>query len=133
MQFINETVRLANIVPGIFRKALRDVHFKGMHRSSNFPLNPSFFFSALYYPETYLNIEILICVGYTIPAGWGVMVCPPAVHLNPAKYENPLHFNPWRWEVKQHLCDFCHFDRPLQVSYYSQVININHLHIGRRN
>ncbi|KAJ8449304.1 hypothetical protein Cgig2_002436 [Carnegiea gigantea] len=35
---------------------------------------------------------------YTIPAGWGVMVCPPAVHLNPAKYENPLHFNPWRWE-----------------------------------
>lgn len=63
-QFINETVRLANIAPGIFRKALRDVNFKG----------------------------------YTIPAGWGVMVCPPAVHLNPAKYENPLRFNPWRWE-----------------------------------
>ncbi|KAJ8449303.1 hypothetical protein Cgig2_002435 [Carnegiea gigantea] len=63
-QFINETVRLANIAPGIFRKALRDVNFKG----------------------------------YTIPAGWGVMVCPPAVHLNPANYENPLRFNPWRWE-----------------------------------
>ncbi|KAL2544018.1 Cytochrome [Forsythia ovata] len=28
-QFINETVRLANIVPGIFRKALRDIKFKG--------------------------------------------------------------------------------------------------------
>jgi hypothetical protein len=27
------------------------------------------------------------------------MVCPPAVHLNPAKYEDPLTFNPWRWEV----------------------------------
>ncbi|KAG6636864.1 cytochrome P450 87A3 [Carya illinoinensis] len=63
-QFINETVRLANIVPGIFRKALRDVQFKG----------------------------------YTIPAGWAVMVCPPAVHLNRAKYENPVAFNPWRWE-----------------------------------
>ncbi|XP_021735770.1 cytochrome P450 87A3-like [Chenopodium quinoa] len=63
-QFINETVRMANIVPGIFRKALRDVSYKG----------------------------------YTIPAGWGVMVCPPAVHLNPARYENPLDFNPWRWE-----------------------------------
>ncbi|XP_056686450.1 cytochrome P450 87A3-like isoform X1 [Spinacia oleracea] len=63
-QFINETVRLANIVPGIFRKALKDVNYKG----------------------------------YTIPAGWGVMVCPPAVHLNPAKYENPLDFNPSRWE-----------------------------------
>ncbi|OMO79428.1 Cytochrome P450 [Corchorus capsularis] len=63
-QFINETVRLANIVPGIFRKALREIQFKG----------------------------------YTIPAGWAVMVCPPAVHLNPAKYEDPLVFNPSRWE-----------------------------------
>ncbi|KAL6349583.1 hypothetical protein AAG906_034240 [Vitis piasezkii] len=63
-QFINETVRLANIVPGIFRKALREIQFKG----------------------------------YTIPAGWAIMVCPPAVHLNPAKYEDPLAFNPWRWE-----------------------------------
>ncbi|KAK9984450.1 hypothetical protein SO802_033975 [Lithocarpus litseifolius] len=63
-QFINETVRLANIVPGIFRKALRDTQFKG----------------------------------YTIPASWGVMVCPPAVHLNPVKYKDPLAFDPSRWE-----------------------------------
>ncbi|CAN0907537.1 Cytochrome P450 87A3, partial [Linum grandiflorum] len=66
-QFINETVRLANIVPGIFRKVLRDIQFKG----------------------------------YTIPAGWAVMVCPPAVHLNPAKYEDPLAFNPWRWDGQE--------------------------------
>ncbi|KAL4348995.1 hypothetical protein GQ457_17G021550 [Hibiscus cannabinus] len=63
-QFINETVRLANIVPGIFRKTLREIQFKG----------------------------------YTIPAGWAVMVCPPAVHLNPEKYQDPLVFNPSRWE-----------------------------------
>ncbi|KAJ4712802.1 Cytochrome P450 [Melia azedarach] len=63
-QVINETVRLANIVPGIFRKAITDIQFKG----------------------------------YTIPAGWAVMVCPPAVHLNPAKYEDPLAFNPSRWK-----------------------------------
>ncbi|KAL8503283.1 hypothetical protein ACS0TY_022140 [Phlomoides rotata] len=62
--FINETVRLANIVPGIFRKTLRETKFKE----------------------------------FTIPAGWAVMVCPPAVHLNPNKYTNPLDFNPWRWE-----------------------------------
>ncbi|XP_006647678.2 cytochrome P450 87A3-like [Oryza brachyantha] len=61
-----EIVRLANIVPGIFRKALQDIEFKG----------------------------------YTIPAGWGVMVCPPAVHLNPEIYEDPLAFNPWRWQGK---------------------------------
>ncbi|KAF2297737.1 hypothetical protein GH714_002494 [Hevea brasiliensis] len=63
-QFINETVRLANIVPVIFRKALREIQFKG----------------------------------YTIPAGWAIMVCPPAVHLYREKYEDPLAFNPWRWE-----------------------------------
>ncbi|XP_074321804.1 cytochrome P450 87A3-like isoform X1 [Silene latifolia] len=69
-QFINETVRLANIVPGIFRKAMKDFDYKGMHQNA----------------------------GYTIPAGWGVMVCPPAVHLNPGRYENPLEFNPSRWQ-----------------------------------
>lgn len=30
-QLINETVRLANIVPGVFRKALKDIKFKGTH------------------------------------------------------------------------------------------------------
>ncbi|KAK1414876.1 hypothetical protein QVD17_30637 [Tagetes erecta] len=63
-QLINETVRLANIVPGVFRKALKDIKFKD----------------------------------YTIPTGWAVMVCPPAVHLNPVNYKDPLEFNPSRWE-----------------------------------
>ena len=40
-----------------------------------------------------------MAAGYTIPAGWGVVVCPPAVHLNPEKYDDPLSFNPSRWEV----------------------------------
>ncbi|CAN6374749.1 unnamed protein product [Urochloa humidicola] len=35
--------------------------------------------------------------GYTIPAGWMVMMSPMAVHLNPAFFEDPLEFNPWRW------------------------------------
>ncbi|KAG0454018.1 hypothetical protein HPP92_025322 [Vanilla planifolia] len=69
LQVINETIRLANIVPGIFRKALKDIHING----------------------------------YTIPAGWGIMVCPPAVHLNPEIYEDPMNFNPWRWKDKPEL------------------------------
>ncbi|KAJ4727013.1 Cytochrome P450 [Melia azedarach] len=64
---INETVRLANIVPGIFRKVVNDVNIKG----------------------------------YTIPAGWSIMVVPSVIHLNHDKYENPLAFNPWRWEGKE--------------------------------
>jgi len=63
-QLINETVRMANIAPGIFRKTLEDIKFQG----------------------------------YIIPAGWFIMVCPPAVHMNPAKYKDPLQFNPQRWE-----------------------------------
>ncbi|CAN6360673.1 unnamed protein product [Urochloa humidicola] len=39
--------------------------------------------------------------GYTIPAGWLVMISPVAVHLNPAYFEDPLTFNPWRWQVSQ--------------------------------
>lgn len=61
---INETVRIANIAPGIFRKVMKEVEIKG----------------------------------YTIPAGWTVMVCPSTVHMNPDKYEDPLSFDPWRWE-----------------------------------
>ncbi|CAN1751955.1 Cytochrome P450 87A3 [Linum perenne] len=67
---INETIRLTNVVPGIFRKVLKDVEIKG----------------------------------YLIPAGWTVMVYPTAVHLNPKVYDDPLAFNPWRWEgQKLHL------------------------------
>lgn len=61
---INETLRLANIVPGIFRKAKTEVNIKG----------------------------------YTIPAGWAVMVCPTSLHLDPVVYPDPLAFNPWRWQ-----------------------------------
>ncbi|RVW85180.1 Cytochrome P450 87A3 [Vitis vinifera] len=49
-QVINETLRLGNIVPGIFRGVTKDIEMKGT----------------------------------TIPAGSTVMVCPSAVHLNPA-------------------------------------------------
>ncbi|KAI3757522.1 hypothetical protein L6452_05062 [Arctium lappa] len=70
-QLINEIVHLANIVPGVFRKALKNIKFKD----------------------------------YTIPTGWAVMVCPPAVHLNPANYKDPLEFNPWRWEIGSSAVD----------------------------
>ncbi|KAF9586788.1 hypothetical protein IFM89_039991 [Coptis chinensis] len=64
LQIIDETLRLGNIVPLVFRRATRDTQIDG----------------------------------YTIPAGWTIMVCPPALHLNPEKYEDTLAFNPWRWK-----------------------------------
>ncbi|XP_048607766.1 cytochrome P450 708A2 [Brassica napus] len=39
--------------------------------------------------------------GYTIPAGWIVMVIPSVVHFDPEIYDNPFEFNPWRWEGKE--------------------------------
>jgi len=36
---------------------------------------------------------------YTIPAGW-IFMGYPYVHFNPEKYDDPLTFNPWRWEGK---------------------------------
>ncbi|CAN7072372.1 unnamed protein product [Brassica oleracea var. botrytis] len=36
---------------------------------------------------------------YTIPAGW-IFMGFPSVHFNPEMYEDPLAFNPWRWEGK---------------------------------
>uniref|UniRef100_A0A2N9G6A3 Cytochrome P450 n=1 Tax=Fagus sylvatica TaxID=28930 RepID=A0A2N9G6A3_FAGSY len=39
--------------------------------------------------------------GYTIPAGWLVIAVPSVLHLNPDVYNDPLTFNPWRWEGKE--------------------------------
>ncbi|PIN25749.1 Cytochrome P450 CYP4/CYP19/CYP26 subfamily [Handroanthus impetiginosus] len=36
--------------------------------------------------------------GYTIPAGWRIMICQSSTHLDPTIYKDPLTFNPWRWE-----------------------------------
>ncbi|CAD5324890.1 unnamed protein product [Arabidopsis thaliana] len=64
---INESLRITNLAPMLFRKAVKDVEIKG----------------------------------YTIPAGWIVMIIPSVVHFDPDIYENPFEFNPWRWEGKE--------------------------------
>ena len=50
-----------------------------------------------------------LTVGYTIPKGWALMVVPAALQLNPSTYEDPLTFNPWRWQVGWFL--FCFFSQ----------------------
>jgi cytochrome P450 len=39
--------------------------------------------------------------GYTIPEGWLVLMNPMAIHLNPLIFDDPLTFNPWRWQVSK--------------------------------
>ena len=49
--------------------------------------------------QAYTQANVLNDAGYTIPAGWLVMISPMAVHLNPELFEDPLTFNPRRWQV----------------------------------
>ncbi|KAK7406688.1 hypothetical protein VNO78_08318 [Psophocarpus tetragonolobus] len=37
--------------------------------------------------------------GYDIPCGWKVLPVIAAVHLDPSLFDQPQHFNPWRWQV----------------------------------
>ncbi|XP_023638451.1 cytochrome P450 708A2 [Capsella rubella] len=52
--------------------------------------------------KTLIDVEIK---GYTIPKGWMVFVATSLRHYDPAVYENPFEFNPWRWEG-QNLVNF---------------------------
>ncbi|XP_062216300.1 steroid (22S)-hydroxylase [Phragmites australis] len=36
--------------------------------------------------------------GYDIPSGWKILPILAAVHLDSSLYEDPNHFNPWRWK-----------------------------------
>jgi len=48
------------------------------------------------------QIENGVCVflkGYDIPCGWKVLPVIAAVHLDPSLFDQPQHFNPWRWQV----------------------------------
>ncbi|GMP31760.1 hypothetical protein CsSME_00005838 [Camellia sinensis var. sinensis] len=36
--------------------------------------------------------------GYDIPNGWKVLPVVSAVHLDPSHFDQPYHFDPWRWQ-----------------------------------
>ncbi|XP_048493762.1 3-epi-6-deoxocathasterone 23-monooxygenase CYP90C1 isoform X2 [Beta vulgaris subsp. vulgaris] len=38
--------------------------------------------------------------GYLIPKGWCVLASLTSIHMDEQNYENPYHFDPWRWENK---------------------------------
>lgn len=42
-------------------------------------------------------------LGYDIPCGWKVLPVISASHLDPSIFDQPQQFNPWRWQVSDHL------------------------------
>ncbi|CAN1853016.1 Cytochrome P450 87A3 [Linum perenne] len=69
LRVIKESLRMASVAPGILRKAL-----------------------------TNIDVDDQYCLGYTIPKGWAIFVVPSAIQLSSTYYEDPLSFNPSRWE-----------------------------------
>lgn len=48
----------------------------------------------------YSTIFLLYFVaGYIIPKGWAVPIWNRGVHMDPEIYQNPLEFDPSRWDV----------------------------------
>ncbi|KAK1433748.1 hypothetical protein QVD17_10664 [Tagetes erecta] len=65
MKVVDETIRMANIAPIVFRTTTKDVTYKG----------------------------------YTIPKGWNVMLWIRYLHTDPDNFNDPLSFNPDRWDA----------------------------------
>ncbi|WMV23393.1 hypothetical protein MTR67_016778 [Solanum verrucosum] len=101
LQVINEVLRLGNIAPGLFRRALKDISVKG----------------------------------YTIPAGWVIMIATAALHLNSDQFEDPLSFNPWRWKENQssggakNFMPFGYGMKQCAGAEYSRVFLATFLHV----
>ncbi|KAE8008856.1 hypothetical protein FH972_005329 [Carpinus fangiana] len=73
--------------------------------------------------------------GYTIPAGWAVMVVSSALQLNPNTFENPLAFNPWRWkdlkvnDISKHFMPFGGGMKQCAGAEYSRVLLSTFFHV----
>ncbi|KAL9309850.1 putative cytochrome P450 [Arabidopsis thaliana] len=95
---INESLRLGSLSPAMFRKAVNDVEIKGKFESLFCVIKITI--SLL--PNDLIQNRVVVA-GYTIPAGWIVLVVPSLLHYDPQIYEQPCEFNPWRWEGKELL------------------------------
>ncbi|KAJ0010739.1 hypothetical protein Pint_34159 [Pistacia integerrima] len=73
--------------------------------------------------------------GYTIPAGWAIMVAASALQLNPDTYEDPPAFNPSRWKdlkanvIAKNFMPFGGGMKQCAGAEYSRVLLVIFLHV----
>ncbi|XP_059623289.1 beta-amyrin 16-alpha-hydroxylase CYP87D16-like [Cornus florida] len=73
--------------------------------------------------------------GYTIPAGWTIMVATPALQLDPNTFKDPLAFNPWRWKdldsivISKNFMPFGGGMRQCAGAEYSKAFMATFLHV----
>ncbi|XAR50095.1 Ent-kaurenoic acid oxidase [Bertholletia excelsa] len=87
-KMVEETIRLANIAPMVFRTATQDVEYKGIEFEVAYRLFDSF-------PSSYL-FTLGSLLGYLIPKGWRVMLWIRYLYTNPENFTDPMCFNPDR-------------------------------------
>ncbi|XP_062093306.1 beta-amyrin 16-alpha-hydroxylase CYP87D16-like [Humulus lupulus] len=73
--------------------------------------------------------------GFTIPAGWTIMLVTSAQQLSPNTFHNPLEFNPWRWKeldsevVSKNFMPFGGGMRQCAGAEYSRVFMATFFHV----
>ncbi|KAJ6310162.1 hypothetical protein OIU76_014980 [Salix suchowensis] len=73
--------------------------------------------------------------GYTVPAGWTILLVTPAAQLNPETFKDPITFNPWRWKdldqvtISKNFMPFGGGTRQCAGAEYSKLVLSTFLHI----
>jgi len=61
-------------------------------------------------PKWLWSLQLIFCnhektiffLGYKIPKGWSILVFLRYVHTDPENFNDPMHFDPDRWNVCIH-------------------------------
>ncbi|KAJ6755067.1 CYTOCHROME P450 87A3-LIKE [Salix purpurea] len=73
--------------------------------------------------------------GYTVPAGWTVILVTPVTRLNPETFKDPVTFNQWRWQdldkvtISKNFMPFGGGTRQCAGAEYSKLVLSTFLHI----
>ncbi|PON78489.1 Cytochrome P450, E-class, group I [Trema orientale] len=73
--------------------------------------------------------------GFTVPAGWTIMLVTSAQQLSPNTFHNPLEFNPWRWKeldsrvISKNFMPFGGGNRQCVGAEYSKVFLATFFHV----
>ncbi|XP_062114850.1 cucurbitadienol 11-hydroxylase-like [Humulus lupulus] len=73
--------------------------------------------------------------GFTVPAGWTIMLVTSAQQLSPNTFHNPLEFNPWRWKeldsevISKNFMPFGGGMRQCAGAEYSRVFMATFFHV----
>lgn len=96
MKVVDETIRVANVAAFLYRTTTKDVTYKGIYACH-------VLLASLFVYLVLVRSNIVCVLGYTIPKGWNVILWIRYLHTDPENFNDPLNFNPDRWDVSSFL------------------------------